>query len=287
MNIIRSIVSADKTKKYFFQLNEQSDTDFRDHVEACLLYLQRHGDIICVSSQVGCVQSCSFCASGLRPFIRNLTSDEIQEQVRLIIEDNPKFSNCKFQITYMGSGEPLSNWDAVFSSIDCLRERYSNLEKVNISTIWPTDALKRFKALDWSKYKDFLHFQFSLHFPNDKERNMYFRAKLPSILESIDSLEYISQLINDVYRINYIPFDGLNDSDLHIKELAEVMEHTENAVLKVSEMCTIQGCTLMPSRIFDVFVEKIKLLPYPNEVFKSDGTDIHAGCGQLYNDSII
>lgn len=287
MNIIRSIVSADKTKKYFFQLKGQSDACHYNHIEACLLHLQRHGDVICVSSQLGCVQSCSFCASGIRPFIRNLTSDEIQKQVHSIVGDNPKLNFSKFQITYMGSGEPLSNWDAVFSSIDCLREQYPNLEKVNLSTIWPIYAEKYFRTFNWGKYKDFLHFQFSLHFPNDKERSMYFHAQLPSISESITSLEHIARLINDTYRVNYMLFDGVNDSDLHIKELAEVMQHTESAVLKISQMCTIQSSTLLPSRIFDVFVEKIKLLPCPSEVFKSDGTDIHAGCGQFYNDGVI
>lgn len=283
MNIIKSSVSQDKTKKYFFL----PDGEHGQHVEACLLYLQRHGNIICVSSQIGCIQKCSFCAAGSRPFVRSLTSDEIEEQVRLIVDDNPKLNDSKFQVTYMGSGEPLANWKAVFTSIDNLRSRYSNLERVNISTIWPASASIEYQRIDWTKYKDFLHLQFSLHFPNDNERNMYFRAQLPGILEAIECLNRISQLTNDTYRINYIPFDCINDSDRHVNELAAVMAHTQHAVLKLSQMCSIHGCALSPSRSFDVFIDKVKQLPYPIQIFKSDGTDINAGCGQFYNDSLI
>ncbi len=283
MNIIHLLESADATKKYFFLPN----TNNQQHIEACLLYLQRHGNIICVSSQLGCSQNCRFCAAGSRPFVRNLSSAEIQEQIQLIIHDNPKLTTESFQVTYMGSGEPLANWDEVFSSIDSLRIKYQNLERVNISTICPLNALERFEKMDWKKYKDFLHFQFSLHFPTDNERELYFRSKLPPISKTIQIFNKISVLINDTYRINYIPFEKVNDSMMHAEKLAKVLSDAENAVLKISQMCAIDGCPLSPSSSFDTFVDSTKDFTIPVEIFRSDGTDINAGCGQFYNDSLL
>lgn len=287
MELIKSTTSLDETKKYYFQPFGQSEVQYNHHIEACLLYLQRHGNIICVSSQLGCSQSCTFCAAGIRPFIRNLTSSEIEHQVKWIVEDNPKLRQSKFQVTYMGSGEPLANWNSVFSSINNLRDHNRSLEKVNISTIWPMIATACSQTIDWRQYVGFIHLQFSLHFPDDAERGTYFRAQLPSILESIDCLEHIAQLVHDTYRINYVVFDGVNDTDQHIKKLAEIMKHTKNAVLKISQMCEIKDCKLAPSHNFEIFVQKVKQLSIPCEVFKSSGTDIHAGCGQFYNNSVI
>ena len=109
MKIKNVVISNDNTKKYYFDVSEECDS----HVEACLLYLERYGYIICVSSQMGCSQKCKFCAAGPGGFIRNLTSLEIQEQVRMIVEDNPQMRSEEFQITYMGSGEPLSNYKSL------------------------------------------------------------------------------------------------------------------------------------------------------------------------------
>ena len=59
MKVLNVIKSSDNTKKYYFGL---SDSD-QFHVEACLLHLKRYGYIICVSSQIGCMQKCVFCVS--------------------------------------------------------------------------------------------------------------------------------------------------------------------------------------------------------------------------------
>ena len=147
MRISKVIISKDNTKKYYFDVSEICEL----HVEACLLYLKRYGYIVCVSSQIGCPQKCKFCAAGSGKFIRNLTSIEIQEQVRMIVEDNPQMLNQKFQVTYMGSGEPLSNYKNVFDSIDNLRIMYSNLSKVNLSSTCPEIAEQCFQKVEWKK----------------------------------------------------------------------------------------------------------------------------------------
>lgn len=282
MKITKTIVSNDNTKKYFIDVGETSQT----HIEACLLNLSKYGYIICVSSQIGCSQKCRFCASGNNKFLRNLTALEIEEQIRLIIENTPELKHEDFQVTYMGSGEPLCNYQNVFDSIDRIRAKFPKLSKVNISTTCPISAQKCFKDIAWEKYKNFLHFQYSLHFTNDSDRYKFLYPQLMEISEAIGNFNRICTILNDTYKINYIPFDTLNDNDKSIKELIIIMNTAKNAVLKISTMCEINGSSLLPTKSFEAFSTKVKNSIENVEIFNSDGVDINAGCGQFYNESI-
>ncbi len=283
MKITKIIISDDNTQKYFIDVGEES----KIHIEACLLNLPKYGYIICVSSQLGCSQKCKFCAAGNTGFIRNLTAREIEEQIQLIVSSVPVLEYEKFQVTYMGSGEPLCNYKNVFDSIDNIRQKFKNLSKVNISTTYPTCAKEFLEKVNWQKYKDFIHFQYSLHFTDDTERYEFLYSQLVKISDAICSLNHISKLLNDSYKINYIPFDSINDDDNHINELIKIMNTTKNAVLKISTMCEINGTSLMPSRAFSDFSKRVKNKIENVEIFNSDGIDINAGCGQFYNESIL
>ena len=96
-NIIKKLQSKDGTKKYLFDILDGNS------IESVLMEY-KHGKTICISSQVGCKMCCKFCASTGVPFIRNLTSGEIVEQVLAVSrEENIKISN----VVFMGIGEPL------------------------------------------------------------------------------------------------------------------------------------------------------------------------------------
>lgn len=283
MKIFRIAISNDHTKKYYFKIEDQPFI----HIEACLLHLSGQRHIICVSSQLGCPQKCKFCAAGNSAYTRNLSSAEIQDQVRLILEDNPQLLTDKFQVTYMGSGEPLINYKNVFDSLDHIRLQFPNLEKANLSTTGPIVARQCFDTIDWKKYHNILHFQYSLHFTKDAERYRYLSSQLMKISEAISYLNQISTLLNDTYKINYIPFNQINDGMGQIKELKNIIGTTRNAVLKISNMCEINGCSLSPSKSFEQFSACAKQIIENVEIFCSDGTDINAGCGQFYNESIL
>ena len=283
MKIVKIDVSSDKTKKYYFKPSDSTDI----HIEACLLNLAKYGYIICVSSQIGCAQACKFCAASKSKLVRDLSSSEIVQQVQLVIDDNPKLLDEGFEVTYMGSGEPLSNYKNVFDSIDILRTKYLILRKANISTTCPSISEECFRRIKWEKYKNFLHFQYSLHFPSDADRFKYLWPHLLKIADSIEWLNKISTVTNDIYKINYIPFDRLNDTDTCVAGLCEIMSTTTNAKLKISKMCEIYGAMLFPSKSFELFATSVKETIGNVEVFYSDGTDVNAGCGQFYNNSIV
>ena len=105
--IITKQVSSDGTKKYLFDLLDGNAIE-------TVLMEYHHGYSICVSSQVGCKMGCKFCASTGIPFIRNLTSGEIIEQIMAVERDTGvRISN----IVFMGIGEPLDNYDNVVKAI--------------------------------------------------------------------------------------------------------------------------------------------------------------------------
>ena len=107
-------VSRDATRKYLFQLPDKKI------VESVLMSFQDRTSLTaCVSSQVGCAVGCTFCATGYLGFKRNLTSQEIVDQIMTIQRESGKrISN----IVYMGQGEPLLNTEEVIKSIHTVIE---------------------------------------------------------------------------------------------------------------------------------------------------------------------
>ena len=106
-NILKKQESSDGTIKYLFDVLDGNAIE-------TVLMQYHHGKTICVSSQIGCKMGCKFCASTGIPFIRNLTSGEIVEQLLAVEQDiGDRISN----IVFMGIGEPLDNYDNVIKAI--------------------------------------------------------------------------------------------------------------------------------------------------------------------------
>ena len=124
-----------------------------DAVMEAVLY--KYGDfyertVICCSTQSGCPVGCKFCGTGNK-FIRNLTDIEIEEQIRIILDDKEiadvSEKGKRFQIMFMSMGEPMLNWDNVEKAIMWLHVQYPEAELL-LSTIAPrTDDYGRLIAL--------------------------------------------------------------------------------------------------------------------------------------------
>jgi 23S rRNA (adenine2503-C2)-methyltransferase len=136
LEILQIQISNDGTKKYLFRLNDNHT------IEAVLLLMKQkqkdeNGNIVksekytfCISTQVGCKVGCSFCLTAKGGFVRDLTTSEIVEQVRLLKKDNNIPQNKAVNIVYMGMGEPLDNFDNLVNAIKII----SQLEGLAIST---------------------------------------------------------------------------------------------------------------------------------------------------------
>ncbi len=111
--ILKKQKSADGTIKYLFDVLDGNGVE-------TVLMKYHHGYSLCVSSQIGCKMGCKFCASTGIPFIRNLSSGEIVEELLAVQRDeNIKISN----VVFMGIGEPLDNYENVVNAIRILNNQ--------------------------------------------------------------------------------------------------------------------------------------------------------------------
>ncbi|MCQ2485343.1 MAG: hypothetical protein MJ168_08425 [Clostridia bacterium] len=277
MRILNKVSSViDDTVKYQLVTNDGYI------IEACTLFF--HDETakinICVSSQVGCACSCMFCATGSKRFIRNLTVEEITEQVSLITREISIDNNQLFEITYMGTGEPLNNVDAVFASIKYFEHAYINLFRINVSTILPHLNIPK-DILVSTKYP--IHFQYSMHFTSDQLREQYFRNKLVPLDDAINFFNSISVQTGEAFCINYMLFEKINDSTDNAKQLIDLCKSI-NAYIKISEYCPVENVMLQPSTKYKEFTEILDKEHICWKPFRSKGIDIKASCGHLLSD---
>ena len=107
MIVVKDVQSSDGTRKFLFSLNDGKKIE-------TVLIPAKNRNTVCLSTQVGCKFGCTFCASGLGGWKRNLTSGEILSQILTI----QKISSAKItHLVYMGTGEPLDNYENVLKSI--------------------------------------------------------------------------------------------------------------------------------------------------------------------------
>ena len=158
--VARKLVSKlDGTQKFLFQLRDGNCIE-------TVLMKYKHGNSLCISSQVGCRMGCNFCASTLGGLVRNLTPSEMLEEVYAAQrESGEKVAS----IVLMGIGEPLDNFDNVMQFLEILSSPEGmnlSLRHVSLSTCGLVDGI--YKLME---KKLQLTLSISLHAPNDEIRN--------------------------------------------------------------------------------------------------------------------
>ena len=195
--------------------------------------LMRHKDgrnTVCVSSQVGCPLGCLFCATGKMGFKRNLSAEEISEQMiffkrylkKITLSEAEGLPQCVTNVTFMGMGEPFLNYDNVLKAIRILNDKnYFNIggRSISVSTAGIIEGIEKF-----SKEGIQFNLAISLHAPNNKLRSEFMpiskKYPLEAILKSVDN--YIKAKKRKVM-FEYVLIKDVNDSDKCAKELAELM----------------------------------------------------------------
>ena len=205
-------VSSDGTIKYLIEYPD------KECVETVLMRFDNRANLTaCVSSQIGCAVNCSFCATGKRGFIRNLTYKEIVEQVLTIQRDTGlKVTN----IVFMGQGEPLLNLDNVLKAMQIFNENLQiGARRITIST---SGIVPQINKLAENEMQSTL--AVSLHAPNHQ-----IRRKLMPIEEKYDmqmlksAMKGYTDKTGRRITIEYLLIKDLNDSIENAKELAEYL----------------------------------------------------------------
>lgn len=269
--ILKKQKSKDNTIKYLFDVLDGNAIE-------TVLMEYKHGKTICVSSQIGCKMGCKFCASTGIPFVRNLTSGEIVEQILAVQKDeNTRISN----IVFMGIGEPLDNYENVINAIKIINNQKGlniGARHISISTsgIVP-------KIYDLADRKMQCTLSISLHSTtNEKRSSMMPINNVYNIEELMKACRYYIEKTNKRISFEYALAkennDNLEDAKKLVKLLKGMLCHVN--LIPINE---IENGSFMQSTNENI----IKFRDYLNKngiiatIRRELGADIDAACGQL------
>jgi 23S rRNA (adenine2503-C2)-methyltransferase len=267
--------SSDRTIKSSFQLHDNN------LVEGVLIPT-RERVTACVSSQVGCSLTCSFCATGYMDRKRNLESFEIYDQVVLIRDQaQEKYGQALTNIVYMGMGEPLLNYANVLKSI----EQITSPEGLGMSprriTVSTAGIAKMIQKLGDDQVK--FNLALSLHAANDTKRNQIMPINESNTLQALKAaLLYFFEKTGNEITLEYIVFNKFNDT---IEDARELYEFAKGIPCKINliEYNPIAQSSFVNAEAdaiakFSAFLESKRMIV---NIRRSRGRDIDAACGQL------
>jgi len=248
-------------------------------VETVLISHKDKRNTVCVSSQVGCPMGCVFCATGTLGFKRNLTKDEIIEQVLLFARMLKKTGEKVTNVVFMGMGEPFLNYENVINAIRFLNSEESlNLgaRRFSISTAGVIDGIRKL-----AKENLEVNLAFSLHAADNELRTaiMPINKKYPLDKVLLAIIDYIEQTHRRVM-FEYVMIDGLNDSISDARRLATKVKGILGFVNLIPYNKTEMNKPSSPERIrkFKEILEQSGIAVVQRHAF---GQDIDAACGQL------
>ncbi len=272
-DIIKTIESKDKTFKVLLHLKDGN------HIEAVVIP-EKERVTGCISSQVGCKFGCVFCASGALGFKRNLTVGEIIEEV-LYLKDK-SFDNKLTHLVFMGTGEPLDNYDNVMKAIRILNSsRGLNIgsRRITISTSGIIPGIKR---LSCEKMQ--LELSVSLHAASDELRSriMPINRKYP-LAELIKACREYSAETNRQVTFEYTLIKGVNSSLEEAGNLCRLLEGFKLAKVNLIPSNYVKEAHFKPADEKSIFLFKDYLSKNNLRVTlrRERGADINAACGQL------
>lgn len=276
--------SADGTIKFLFKLADP-DKDYK--VEAVLIpdfYPDGVPDrlTVCVSSQVGCVFGCAFCATGKMGLFRSLTHGEIADQAQFINEVALENYGKKItNIVYMGMGEPMHNYKNVLESAAVICDPHGldlSPKRITISTVGLTKQIKQLADEDLA-----LNLAISLHAPTDEKRNKIMPINASMGLDALhDAVTYYYHTTRRQLTYEYLLFDEFNDSAEDARHLAEIVQWAPSKV-NIIMYNDVAGVVLRRAREerLNAFMKELIRQDVRATVRRSRGDDIDAGCGQL------
>ena len=272
--------SNDGTKKWLFKLNDGKE------IETVFIPEGKRGTI-CVSSQVGCSLSCSFCHTGTMKLERNLTLDEITGQILAVknfLGDWKRKTEEKIvtNIVFMGMGEPLLNYKNVINAIRILCDTEGlaiSKRKITLSTSGIVNKIR-----DFQKDTD-VNLAISLHAAFDKIRDelVPINKKWP-IQDLLNELKIYNE-IDRKKRITfeYVMLDGVNDTISDAKALIKLVKPLKSKINLIpfnpwpNSHYKVSSCEKI-EKFKNFILEKGKILA---TIRMPRGNDILAACGQL------
>ena len=272
--------SSDGTVKFLFELSD------RNLIEAVSIPAANR-ITGCISSQVGCKFACNFCASGLKGFKRNLTEGEILDEILYLkdnIKDGPVRASAQqlTHIVFMGTGEPLDNYENVLSAIRIINSPLAfniGARRITISTCGVIPAIERLQSEDLQ-----IELSISLHAPDDKIRSqlMPVNKKYP-LAALIKCCHEYSAKTNRQITFEYILIKGINSSLACAQKLITLLKDLRLAKVNLIPANPVPELKIAPLSAQEInsFKENLFKAGINVTLRKERGQDIDAACGQL------
>ena len=261
----------DGTQKYLFRLHD-------GNVIESVLMKYKHGNSICVSSQVGCRMGCRFCASTLGGLTRNLLPGEILDQVYQI----QKYSGERVSnLVLMGTGEPMDNYENVLKFIYMLSDEHGlNISQRNI-TVSTCGIVPRIYDLAEEQLQ--ITLALSLHAATQEKRMelmpIAYKYNLKDVLAAC---RYYFEKTGRRLTFEYSLVGGVNDTDKDVQQLSELLRGLHGhvnliPVNPIKERSYVQS----NARVVANFKSKLEKCGINATIRREMGRDIGGACGQL------
>jgi 23S rRNA (adenine2503-C2)-methyltransferase len=265
----KQVSRQDGTVKYLWELADGNCIE-------TVLMQYRHGNTVCISSQVGCRMGCAFCASTIAGKVRDLTPSEMLDQVIFTQKDaGLPISN----IVLMGIGEPLDNLDTVLRFLELVNHPDGlniGMRHISLSTCGLIPGIERLADTGLQ-----LTLSVSLHAPDSETR-----SKIMPVNRAYD----VEQLFAACHRyfektgrrisFEYAMIDGVNDSDWQADLIAKKLKGMPGHVNLIPLNDVVES-PFKPSKRVAAFPKRLESHGVTATVRRSLGGDIDASCGQL------
>ncbi len=263
--------AIDGTQKYLFELSD-------GNVVESVLMRYKHGNSVCISSQVGCRMGCRFCASTLDGLERGLTASEMLDQIYSITRlTGERVSN----VVVMGTGEPLDNYDNLLRFLKLLcDENGLHISQRNV-TVSTCGIVPKMKELAEEKLQ--ITLALSLHATTDEKRKKLMPiANKYSITELMEACKYYFDMTGRRITFEYSLVGGVNDTNEDALELIGLVKPL-NCHVNLIPVNPIKERDFVQSELGAIQALKNKLEKNRINVTirREMGRDIDGACGQL------
>ena len=261
----------DGTQKYLFALDD-------GNVVESVLMKYKHGNSVCISSQVGCRMGCRFCASAIGGWTRNLSPSEMLDQIYKIQRlSGERVSN----VVVMGTGEPLDNYDNLLRFLHMLSDENGlNISQRNI-TVSTCGIVPR--MYDLAKEKLQITLAISLHASTQEKRETLMPiAKKYSIGEVLDACRNYFDQTGRRLTFEYSLVGGKNDSQEDADQLAKLLRglHCHVNLIPVNPIKE-RDFVQSDKKVIEKFQNKLEKYQINVTIRREIGRDIDGACGQL------
>jgi len=267
----RQVSQRDGTIKYLWRLSDGNCVE-------SVVMRYRHGNTVCISSEVGCPMGCKFCASTLGGLVRRLTPSELFDQVLFSqLDSGLEISN----VVLMGIGEPLDNFDAVMKFLELVNSPEGlniGMRHISLSTCGLVDKIDLL-----AQRKLQLTLSVSLHAPDDETREKIMPVdKRWPVDELLAACRRYFDTTGRRVSFEYTMIDGVSDSpekaELLARKLRGMGAHVNLIPLNAVRETGLKTSSREAVRRFQEILESAGI---PATVRRTLGGDIDASCGQL------